>query len=195
MKSVLDHLKKAVAVAKEAYDRAKTKAEAESNVLKGQQSLFQQGDTLTPVGIETFNNLLKNLDKAIKGVFGGVFEGKEFAKIVKSKAGVEISTIDGTVYGFVGNDGKIYLNGDHINANTPIHEYGHVWINIIKDLRPDIYSKGLELIAKTPYVDKVRKNTAYKGLSKAQIMEEALAMAIGDRGESIIGKAPKAKLK
>lgn len=162
---------------------------------EGEKQLQSTKDKLAPLDIVLFDKLLKNLNKAIKGVFGGVFEGKEFAKIVKSKAGVEISTIDGTVYGFVGNDGKIYLNGDHINANTPIHEYGHVWINIIKDLRPDIYSKGLELIAKTPYVDKVRKNTAYKGLSKAQIMEEALAMAIGDRGESIIGKAPKAKFK
>jgi hypothetical protein len=38
---------------------------------------------------------------------------------------------NGEVYGFEYN-GEIYIDRTKLNANTPIHEFGHVWLNFLK---------------------------------------------------------------
>jgi len=202
IKRVLNDLRKQVKDAKDALDRAKVRAEEEANKAQGQQSLFQAikklfvGEKMSPIGIKTFNQLIDNLNKSVGNVFGGVLTGKEYAQAVKDKAGRDISTIKGIVYGFVGNDGKVYINGDRINANTPVHEYGHVWISFTKNSAPDVYQRGLKLADKSSYLIKLLgqgKTSAYADLikkynegDKAPLLEEALAWAIGDEGEKLV---------
>jgi len=202
IKRVLYDLRKQVKDAKDALDRAKVRAEEEANKAQGQQSLFQAikklfvGEKMSPIGIKTFNQLIDNLNKSVGNVFGGVLTGKEYAQAVKDKAGRDISTIKGIVYGFVGNDGKVYINGDRINANTPVHEYGHVWISFTKNSAPDVYQRGLKLADKSSYLIKLLgqgKTSAYADLikkynegDKAPLLEEALAWAIGDEGEKLV---------
>ena len=101
------------------------------------------------------------------------------------------------IYGAV-YQGKLYLNPASANFNTPIHEFGHIWNNIAKQQRPELYKKGLELIeADGSYVSEIENSPEYKRVIKQMkkdgateqeirefILEEALATAIGDKGES-----------
>jgi hypothetical protein len=48
------------------------------------------------------------------------------------ETGQTIQDSKGITYGFVGKDGKVYLNGDYINANSAIHEYAHLLLNFWK---------------------------------------------------------------
>ncbi|WP_456867570.1 MuF-C-terminal domain-containing protein [Galbibacter sp. BG1] len=96
----------------------------------------------------------------------------------------------GKVYGFV-KDGVVYINEESINANTPIHEFGHLWNKMLKSSNPKLYKKGLDLVRNSLYHKRVKKNEAYSGLSEEQQLEEALATAIGDKGEAFVSKLDK----
>jgi len=107
------------------------------------------------------------------------------------------------VYGAVYN-GKLYLNPNLENYNTPIHEFGHIWLNVAKTMKPELYKKGIELIKGSEYLEQVRNSPEYnrivklmkaQGFSEVEIEEylenEALATAIGDKGESFVSAATK----
>jgi hypothetical protein len=117
--------------------------------------------------------------------------------------GKQLLTKTQKVYGAVYN-GKLYLNPEFENYNTPIHEFGHVWLNIAKTMRTDLYNKGLELIRNSEYMEQVKNSPEYARVVKAMkaqgfsqqeieqyLEEEALATAIGDKGESFVSAATK----
>ncbi len=87
------------------------------------------------------------------------------------------------VYGYVNESGEIFLLRDKLNLNTPIHEFGHLWINYIGQFNQALFMKGRELILQSEYWDKVNNNEQYKNLPFEERLDEALAMAIGDKGE------------
>ena len=132
---------------------------------------------------------------------------KEFDELAKDIYAKKLTTKDQKVYGAV-YKGKLYLNPGLANYNTPIHEFGHVWLNVAKEANKSLYNKGLSLIKESPYVKKVESSKSYKkvigqmrkdGVSEsdieAYVLEEALAMAIGDRGESFVVAAQKKNFK
>ena len=108
----------------------------------------------------------------------------------------------GQIYGAV-YQGKLYLNPEAKNFNTPIHEFGHIWNSIAKIQRPELYQKGLELVKSDgAYTNRIENDPAYKriiakmkkdGATDAEIAEfiaeEALATAIGDKGQSFVNAA------
>ena len=100
-----------------------------------------------------------------------------------------LRTPQGTIYGFV-KDGQIYLNADEVNANTPIHEFGHIW----EQLFPKEFAKGIELLMASEqgraYIKKIRQNPAYAGRTLDEVKAEALVTAIGDKGETIFNNNP-----
>lgn len=105
---------------------------------------------------------------------------------------------EGKILGFT-HAGKIYLNGKHLNPNTPIHEAGHIWTNWAQQNRPEIYNRGIELVSGSSYLDKVKSNPFYQQQA-AKLAEdererfyqhEALAMAIGDKGAQFVTEARK----
>lgn len=111
----------------------------------------------------------------------------------------------GEVLGFA-HEGKIYLNAEHLNPNTPIHEAGHIWTQWAKDNASPMYQKGMQLVEKSKYLDKVSNNEFYKkeasrigdeGSFKYNeyLKHEALAMAIGDKGAQFVTEAKKASFK
>ncbi len=98
----------------------------------------------------------------------------------------------GEVYGFVTADGVVYLDPEKVNANTPIHEFGHLWNGFVKKNNPELYARGAQLIKDSSYWKKVNSNPAYAKLSEEQKVDEALAWAIGDKGELTVGNAQSA---
>lgn len=105
---------------------------------------------------------------------------------------------EGKVLGFT-HEGKVYLNGKHLNPNTPIHEAGHIWVNWAENNATAIYDRGIELVSGSAYLDKVKGNHFYQ--MQAQKLDadkrekfyqhEALAMAIGDKGAQFVTEARK----
>lgn len=89
----------------------------------------------------------------------------------------------GEVYGAVFPDGTIFLDENKANYNTPIHEFAHVWIDALKGANEELHNTGIRLIKKSKYYKDLKKDKNYKHLTDEQIAEEALATAIGDKGE------------
>jgi hypothetical protein len=72
--------------------------------------------------------------------------------------------------------------------NTPIHEFGHLWNSFIYKNNKKLWNKGAALVKGTTYWKKVNEDPFYSKLTTKQKVDEALAMAIGDRGESLLNK-------
>jgi hypothetical protein len=95
-----------------------------------------------------------------------------------------------TIYGLTTN-GDIYLNPDFKDLNTPIHEMGHIWIDFVQTTNQNLYNKGLQLVDNTPEFEASKK--VYGDTDKAR--KEALAILIGNRGETIANASQKSKFK
>lgn len=89
---------------------------------------------------------------------------------------------DGTVYGATVG-GKIYLNQDHLNPNTPIHEYTHLWFSALEKANPELYKRGVELMKQLPIWEEVKTDPNYANLSGDDaIASECLSRLVGDKG-------------
>jgi hypothetical protein len=118
-------------------------------------------------------------------------------------SGVNMMTdATGKIYGFEKN-GKIVLNADLMNGNTPFHEAGHLWLSWAKENRSDLHEAGMTKIEGSKYLQDVKNNPVYQeNASKLPELErdayfksEALAKAIGDNGEQFVNSAKKADFK
>lgn len=95
---------------------------------------------------------------------------------------------DGTVYGFVDSSNVIYLNPNEVNINTPIHEFGHLWVSNIKNNQPDLYDRAMGEFTDSPYLKEVKADPNYSNLDETKQLGEAIARTIGDNGERVIKK-------
>ena len=91
----------------------------------------------------------------------------------------------GVVYGYT--DGKeIVLNQEHLNANTPIHEYQHIWRTAAKEMNPELIEHGDKLIMQTQLFADLKEDPNYKHLSDDEICDEAFARLTGEDGAAIL---------
>ena len=102
-----------------------------------------------------------------------------------------MKTNDGVVYGYVDSKGNVHLDRSLMNGNTPIHEFGHLWNDWCKENNAELWGRGVELIKDSRYYEEVKresqnKDSAYFGMNEAQIVDEAMARAIGDKGEELL---------
>jgi hypothetical protein len=97
-------------------------------------------------------------------------------------------------------DNRMYLNGEKLNPNTIIHEAGHIWTEWIKSNDTRLYDKGMELVEKSPYLQKAKNSKFYQEQAdklateeqrEAYFKHEALAMAIGDKGAQFVLESKK----
>ncbi len=116
----------------------------------------------------------------------------KIVKLVESQSNniAFLKTKDGTIYGFKTPDGKVFINTDNLNANTPIHEFGHIWQSVF----PQEFARGIELLKLSPQgqalIREIQKNPAYKGKTISEIQAEALVTAIGNKGEQLFNSNP-----
>ncbi|WP_185654155.1 hypothetical protein [Elizabethkingia meningoseptica] len=90
---------------------------------------------------------------------------------------------NGTIYGAKLPDGTIYINPEYLNANTPIHEFSHLW----EQLMPSRFKKGVELLKQTKtgkeIFNRLKSEGNYNNLSDNELWNEALNTHIGNYGE------------
>jgi hypothetical protein len=93
-----------------------------------------------------------------------------------------------TTAGFVYN-GDVYLNMDNMNLDTPIHEFGHLWLSWAKSNLAEAYARGLELAKSSeadPYRQYVMDTQPDLAVDSIEFLEEVLAQAIGDNGARLV---------
>ena len=89
-------------------------------------------------------------------------------------------TADGNAYGFTVG-GKIYIDPRIATADTPIHEYAHIWASAMQKLNPNDWENIVKLMKGTPIWEEVKRN--YPELTTDnEIADEVLAFYSGSRG-------------
>ena len=121
----------------------------------------------------------KDLDRQLKAV---------------AEPGVQYLKGKGVVYGYT--DGKeIVLNQEHLNPNTPIHEYQHLWRTAAKNMNPELIEYGDKLIMQTQLFADLKQDPNYNHLTDEQICDEAFARLTGEDGAAILEQMAKDSIK
>ncbi len=89
-------------------------------------------------------------------------------------------TPDGEAYGFTVN-GKIYLDPRIATAETAIHEYAHLWADMLRQMNPEAWNDIVQLMKGTSVWDEVK--SLYPELkTDDEIADEVLAHYSGRQG-------------
>jgi len=120
---------------------------------------------------------------------------EEFDRVLQEE-GVRTKESDGKVILGLTKDGKVYLNPDSDSLATPIHEFGHIWIDFLrsevsKEKGDALLAKGLSLVEGT----KALQQAIAKYGDNALAREEALVELMATKGEDIINKSKKKEFK
>lgn len=119
------------------------------------------------------------------------FTDKQSFQDVLSSEGVKEYLKDGDVIYGVTKDGNIYLNPEIATYNTAIHEMGHIWVDFIENTNPALFAQGLKLVEGTPEFESAKARLGDNVFAR----KEALAMLIGNRGETIADAAMQSQFK
>jgi len=199
--------------AKADYQAAKSSFDAkrkslDKEILKDQSDLFGERKSTQEASNSLFDERVsqQGRDKAIEPYKARMLKAEaEVNRLQKKLNGLGGQTAqtslfmqspDGNVLGFT-KDGKVYLNGEYLNPNTPIHEAGHIWTEWSKKNQPEVYNRGIELVTESRYFDKAKESNFYQKEAdklpeterEAYFQHEALAMAIGDKGAQFVTEA------
>ena len=111
-----------------------------------------------------------------------------------AEPGVSFLKGKGTVYGYTDGN-EIVLNQEHLNPNTPIHEYQHIWRTAAKAKNPELIEHGDNLIKQTEWFKNLQSDPNYSHLSEEKLCDEAFARLTGDEGEAILEQMAKDAIK
>lgn len=139
-------------------------------------------------------NLNKSFEDNVAGLTGSF--PSEFAPYKIDGKGTEVQYLKGkgVVYGYT--DGKeIVLNQEHLNPNTPIHEYQHLWRTAAKNMNPELIEHGDKLIMQTQLFADLKQDPNYNHLTDEQICDEAFARLTGEDGAAILEQMAKDAIK
>lgn len=102
-------------------------------------------------------------------------------------------TPDGHAYGFT-MGGKIYIDARIAGADTPIHEYTHLWAEALRKANPNEWGNIVGLMKGSPLWEGIKKK--YPELkTDSEIADEVLAHYSGKRGAERLRKAQDDALK
>lgn len=109
-----------------------------------------------------------------------------------------LQTSDGTVYGWT-IGGKIFLTEQGMNAETPIHEYTHLWANAMRRNNEQGWESVKDLLRGTPMWDEVLADKNYSNIHDNEdlVASEVLSRYSGkenakrleDEAQRMIGEA------
>lgn len=152
---------------------------------------------VSPADVTQYEKFVNMVSKSFPSI-NVITNETEFSQFRDDIYARQMITKDQKVYGAVRGN-TLYINPDLQNFNTPIHEFGHIWINTVKEEAVDTYNTGISLIKGSVYEKRIRDSKQYakvvremkkNGFSDAEvdsyILEEALATAIGDKGEAYV---------
>lgn len=149
---------------------------------------FLTGQTLA-TGIDDYAKLIGALKTAFPSV--NFFTDADSWNNILADDSVKKYIKNGEVVYGLTKDGNIYLNPDAKDFNTPIHEVGHIWVDMLEQSNNKMLQRGFDLLNGTK---ELAQAIAQYG-DNVQARKEALAVLIGNKGESIVIAATQAKFK
>ena len=152
-----------------------------------------QGDRPTTV-MTDFQILLGKLKFAFPDV--AVATSIEEFNDILQQPGVRTKVSEGKVILGMTKDGKIFLNPERESLATPIHEYGHIWIDYLRSKASGekgtaLLERGLKLVENTQAL----KDAIAKYGDTKLAREEALVELMATKGTTIIEASKKSQFK
>lgn len=176
---------------------------------EGQKPFRGEGEKTTAKPNELSSSFVKRINNFIAKVYGQVGDKVKVLKNAEAlaKKATELDDVNfqqitnskGEILGFIDTaTGDIYLNGEKLNPNTPLHEAGHIyldWLEANQDVGNNevVFNEGLKKVRGSKYLAKVKGSDFYKAQAlthgkegsaeyERYMEKEALAHAIGDNG-------------
>jgi hypothetical protein len=120
---------------------------------------------------------------------------EEFNEVLQ-QPGVRTKVSEGKVILGMTKDGKIFLNPERESLATPIHEYGHIWIDYLRskvsgERGTALLNRGLKLVENTQAL----KDAIAKYGDTKLAREEALVELMATKGNTIIEASKKSQFK
>lgn len=128
--------------------------------------------------VKKLNRALAVLPKAFPGI-EIVTDLDEYLKVVTKMGWTTAPT------SFI-HEGKVYVNMSVAGPDAVMHEIGHLWAMATKEKSPALYARGVEILRRSEYEAAVREDPRYASMTDEEIIEEALALAVGERGARIM---------
>ena len=192
-----DELKKQIKETEEAYKlTGQERKEYQNQLMKeymDEHGLASENDIPDDVWREFDYKAVEKYQDKLDSLFA---KYKDLDRQLKAVAelGVQYLKGKGVVYGYT--DGKeIVLNQEHLNPNTPIHEYQHLWRSAAKKMNPELIEHGDKLIMQTQLFADLKEDPNYKHLSDDEICDEAFARLTGEDGAAILEQMAKDAIK
>ena len=109
---------------------------------------------------------------------------REQAMAKAEQEGVDmLETANGTVYGWT-EGGRIFLTEDGLDAETPVHEYTHLWVAAMQKNSPKTWRNIVALLKGTEMWDEVARDPMYANIrgDENAIASEVLSRIGGAEG-------------
>lgn len=190
-------LEKLIKETEDSYNaKKKERAEYQNQLMQDymdQHGLSSENDIPDDVWTDYRDKSFEKYQDTLDDLFHKYVELDNQLKAV-AEPGVQYLKGKGVVYGYT--DGKeIVLNQEHLNPNTPIHEYQHLWRTAAKNMNPELIEHGDKLIMQTQLFADLKKDPNYNHLTDEQICDEAFARLTGEDGAAILEQMAKDAIK
>lgn len=190
-------LEKQIKETEDSYNaKKKERAEYQNQLMQDymdQHNLSSENDIPDDVWTDYRDKSFEKYQDTLDDLFHKYVELDNQLKAV-AEPGVQYLKGKGVVYGYT--DGKqIVLNQEHLNPNTPIHEYQHLWRTAAKNMNPELIEHGDKLIMQTQLFADLKQDPNYNHLTDEQICDEAFARLTGEDGAAILEQMAKDAIK
>ena len=190
-------LEKQIKETEDSYNaKKKERAEYQNQLMQdymNQHGLSSENDIPDDVWTDYRDKSFEKYQDTLDDLFHKYVELDNQLKAV-AEPGVQYLKGKGVVYGYT--DGKeIVLNQEHLNPNTPIHEYQHLWRTAAKNMNPELIEHGDKLIMQTRLFADLKQDPNYNHLTDEQICDEAFARLTGEDGAAILEQMAKDAIK
>lgn len=190
-------LEKQIKETEDSYNaKKKERAEYQNQLMQDymdQHGLSSENDIPDDVWTDYSDKSFEKYQDTLDDLFHKYVELDNQLKAV-AEPGVQYLKGKGVVYGYT--DGKqIVLNQEHLNPNTPIHEYQHLWRTAAKKMNPELIEHGDKLIMQTQLFADLKQDPNYNHLTDEQICDEAFARLTGEDGAAILEQMAKDAIK
>lgn len=190
-------LEKQIKETEDSYNaKKKERAEYQNQLMQDymdQHGLSSENDIPDDVWTDYRDKSFEKYQDTLDDLFHKYVELDNQLKAV-AESGVQYLKGKGVVYGYT--DGKeIVLNAEHLNPNTPIHEYQHLWRTAAKKMNPELIEHGDKLIMQTHLFADLKQDPNYNHLTDEQICDEAFARLTGEDGAAILEQMAKDAIK
>ena len=187
--NVLDGMKRLAAAYNRGQKGIRVFNEQETTVSKEEETSIVNAidNIVSPTSENSTNESMQDIEK-IGNHFQRVFKGStiEFDQEVFNAEAQKRGLDPAKNKGFRDrNTNQIYINPKLATLDTPIHEFAHIWEDMLAEVNPDAHKKAMALIKGT----KFHKEAVANGYGD-RALNEALVQAIGEKSAKIF-KDPK----